>query len=82
MPALDSDMMEYVMNDVDRSNAFIISRAGYDVWIGNNRGTKYSLGHLTLGLDTYEYWDFYQEDLGMKDVPALANFVLQETGLE
>ena len=37
--ALDSDMYEYVMNDPEKANAFILSREGYDVWLGNNRGS-------------------------------------------
>ena len=82
MPALDTDMMEYVINDVDRANAYILSRAGYDVWLGNNRGTRLSLGHLSLSTDDKEYWNYYQEDLGTKDVPAFADFITKETGVE
>ena len=63
MHALDSDMMEWVMNDADKANAFILSRAGYDVWMGNNRGSKYSVYHTTLTTKDREYWDYYQEDM-------------------
>lgn len=82
MPALDADMMEYVLNDSERANAFILSRAGYDVWIGNNRGTRYGQGHLSLTTDDKEFWDYYQEDLARKDVPAFAEFVKAHTGVE
>ena len=70
------------MNDSERANAFILSRAGYDVWIGNNRGTRYGQAHLSLTTDDIEFWDYYQEDLARKDVPALADFVLSHTGVE
>ena len=59
MPALDCDMMEYVLNDSERANAFILSRAGYDVWLGNNRGTRFGAAHLSLSTDDYAFWDFY-----------------------
>lgn len=80
--ALDSDMMEYVMNDEDKANAFILSREGYDVWLGNNRGSLYSLGHKTLSTKDRDYWEYWQADLGLKDVPSWIDFILEKTGLE
>ena len=49
--------------------SFIIRMAdlGYDVYIGNNRGTKYSQDHTTYAYNSSEYWDYtldgYAEDL-------------------
>ena len=40
--ALDCDMMEYVWNDPDVAPAFVLARGGYDVWLSNNRGTRFS----------------------------------------
>ena len=82
MHAQDCDMMEWVWNDADRANAFILARAGYDVWMGNNRGNRYSNGHLTLNTQDHEYWDYYQEDMGLKDLPTLIDFILETTGLD
>ena len=74
-------MMEWLWNDAERSNAFILARAGYDVWLGNNRGSIYS-SHVTKKTTEREFWDFYQEDMGLKDVPAFIEFILETTGLE
>jgi len=41
--------------------------SGYDVWLGNNRGTEYSQGHLSLTPEEPEYWDFDWSDMGMYD---------------
>jgi hypothetical protein len=49
---LDCDMMVWVVNDPELAPAFNIVNAGYDVWLGNNRGTKYGLNHTTLRNDS------------------------------
>jgi len=58
-----------------------MARKGYDVWLGNNRGTRFSEGHQTLGSDKREYWDSVDwEEMGTKDVPAFVDFILDKTG--
>lgn len=82
MHAQDCDMMEWVWNDADKANAFILSRAGYDVWMGNNRGNRFSNSHLTLSHHDKAYWDFYQEDMGLKDLPTFIDHILETTALD
>jgi lysosomal acid lipase/cholesteryl ester hydrolase len=72
-------MMVWVVNDPELAPAFQIARAGYDVWLGNNRGTKYGLKHTTLSTDSDEFWDFDQETMGMHDLPAIIDHVLAQT---
>jgi pimeloyl-ACP methyl ester carboxylesterase len=35
----------WTVND-DQSQAFVLARAGYDVWMANSRGTKKSKRHI------------------------------------
>ncbi|RLN48852.1 hypothetical protein BBJ28_00003114 [Nothophytophthora sp. Chile5] len=76
---LDSSFT-YVCNFRNQSLAFVLADAGYDVWLGNNRGNTWSNEHLDYTTDDEEYWDFSWEDMGLYDLPAMINFVLDTTG--
>lgn len=55
--------------------------AGFDVWLANGRGTRYSLEHVTLDARVNpEYWDFGWDTMGKYDNPANINKVLEVTG--
>lgn len=81
---LDSDASQWVLNSPELASAFILVNDGYDVWMGNNRGCDYSLGHMTLDPhdknDAPTYWDFDWEDMGQKDLPAIIDKILEVTG--
>lgn len=48
------------------SVAFLLAHAGFDVWLGNNRGSIYSRKHATLdpNKDSAKFWDFSFYELG------------------
>ena len=49
----------------------ILVDKGYDVWMGNNRGTEYSLGNKNgLTTDKKEYWAFSFAEMGLYDDTA------------
>jgi len=48
----------WVMNRPEVAPAFVVARAGYDVWFGNSRGNRYSREHKTLTTKDAEFWDF------------------------
>lgn len=64
---IEDSSMEWVINSPDKALAFILSRAGYDVWLGNNRGNMFSRGHVKYTSKQKEYWNFDFEEMGTYD---------------
>ena len=65
----------------DNSLAFILSDAGYDVWLGNFRGTKYSRKHVSLSPDSdLDFWRFSLHELGVMDLSAMISNILRISG--
>lgn len=56
---------------------------GYDVYLPNSRGNRYSRSHETLNPDTdADYWKFSWHELGVYDLPAVVDFILNKTAQE
>ena len=66
----------WVANDV-HSPALVLANAGYDVWLGNSRGTKRSKGHVSLSNRNPKYWDFSWEENGKYDTYSYTEYILQ-----
>jgi len=57
----------------------MLSDSGYDVWLGNNRGNFLSQNHINLTIDQKQFWNFDFEDMGLYDIPAFIDFILNKT---
>ncbi len=55
---------------------------GYDIWLGNTRGTTWSKDHESLSSDDPEYWAFEWETAALHDYPAELDYVLGTTGAD
>jgi len=54
----------------------MLANIGYDVWLGNNRGNKYSRSHISLNPDKDKnFWDFSFHEMGKYDLPAMIDFI-------
>ena len=58
---------------------FILYELGYDVWLGNNRGNKYSQKHLFYELNTTKYWNFSIDEFALFDIPDTIDYILKAT---
>jgi pimeloyl-ACP methyl ester carboxylesterase len=71
-----------VSHGEDKSPAFNLADQGYDVWVANSRGNKYSRQHQTLNPDKdSEFWQFSFFEM-IQDYKANIEFVLQTTGAQ
>jgi lysosomal acid lipase/cholesteryl ester hydrolase len=69
----------WLLNGAD-SLAFTLVRAGFDVWLGNNRGNKYGCKHETLDPRASPFWDFSLDEFARFDVPAISARVVEVNG--
>jgi lysosomal acid lipase/cholesteryl ester hydrolase len=60
-------------------SAFLLSNEGYDVWLGNVRGSKYSMKHSSLDPLSKEFWQFSFHEIGVYDLSAMINYILALT---
>ena len=59
--------------------AFVAARAGYDVWLGNTRGNKYSKGYQGY-ISNYDFWNYDFEVMGDLDITTEIDYALRVTG--
>merc|ERR1712232_769057 len=60
---------------------YMLSDAGYDVWLGNNRGNIFSVHNERMDINTPEFWDAIDFDqMAELDVPAIIGYVTKTTG--
>lgn len=59
--------------------AYLLADAGYDVWMGNARGTEISRQHVTLDPEKEEFWAYSWQHIGQKDLPAFIDYILEKT---
>ncbi|KAI8435541.1 hypothetical protein MSG28_003837 [Choristoneura fumiferana] len=67
---------DWILNGPEKSLAYALADAGYDVWMPNIRGNKYSREHSWLKTDSKSYWNFSWHDVALYDVPAVIDYIM------
>jgi len=67
---------DFIVNRNPEANlGHFLAQLGYDIWILNVRGNKYSCLHKKYDGNSYEFWDFSFHEIGVYDILAVVNYV-------
>lgn len=64
---------------------YLLADLGYDVWMGNARGNRYSRNHVSNDPDGWRgnrrrFWSFSWHEIGEIDLPTMIDYVSTVTG--
>ncbi|XP_018319706.1 lipase 3-like [Agrilus planipennis] len=81
MHGLLSSSADWIISGVDKGLAYLLADKGYDVWLGNARGNTNCRNHVNLDIkeDKEDFWNFSWHEIGYYDLPAMIDYVLEET---
>ncbi|KAL4961827.1 sterol esterase [Aspergillus stella-maris] len=68
------------LTEEERCLPFQLVERGYDVWLGNNRGNKYSKKSIRYSPLSNEFWDFSIDNFAFHDIPDSIDYILELTG--
>ncbi|KAF2743262.1 alpha/beta-hydrolase [Sporormia fimetaria CBS 119925] len=63
----------------ERCLPFALVDQGYDVWLGNNRGNKYSKKCLHTAPTSAAFWNFSMDQFAFHDIPDSIEYILATT---
>lgn len=78
MHGLFRNSYDFLATGPQVSLAYLLSDNGYDVWLGNARGSDYNAAEDNRE-KSKEFWNFSFHEIGLYDLPAMINFMLQRT---
>ncbi|XP_038881725.1 triacylglycerol lipase 2 [Benincasa hispida] len=69
----------WLLNSPEQNLPMILADNGYDVWIANTRGTRFSRRHNSLNAADRAFWNWSWDELVVYDIPAVFDHVSQQT---
>lgn len=63
----------------ERCLPFELVERGYDVWLGNNRGNKYSKKNIHMAPTDAKFWNFSMDQFAFHDIPDSIAYILETT---
>ncbi len=77
----------WLFKSINHNLATILVDQGYDVWLGNNRGSLHSIEHASPSSHNWrspsnKFWDFSFDHMGSSDFPAMVDYITDVTGFD
>ena len=69
----------WIVDGAGLGPAYLMVDAGFDVWLGNNRGNYLSQNHTYLNRTEEAYWEFTWQHMAEYDIPAMIDYTLEQT---
>ncbi|XP_031108276.1 triacylglycerol lipase 1 [Ipomoea triloba] len=69
----------WFLNSANQSLGFILADRGFDVWVGNVRGTRWSYGHVSLSEKDKDFWDWSWQELALYDLAEMTRYIYSLT---
>ncbi|XP_005191237.1 lipase 3 [Musca domestica] len=69
----------WVLPDREIALAYQLADAGFDVWLGNQRGNSYSRQHTHIDTKTDDFWNFSFHEIGYYDLAAVFDYMMVKT---
>ncbi|CAG9767968.1 unnamed protein product [Ceutorhynchus assimilis] len=82
IPGISCTSMDFVNLGPGRALGLLMADLGYDIWLVNPRGTRYSMKHQTLNRSEAEFWEFSFHEKGYYDLAANIDYIISFTGLD
>ncbi|KAJ4367886.1 cholesterol esterase [Didymella sp. IMI 355093] len=67
------------LTERERCLPFELVERGYDVWLGNNRGNKYSKKNIHMAPTDTKFWNFSMDQFAFHDIPDSIGYILETT---
>jgi lysosomal acid lipase/cholesteryl ester hydrolase len=67
------------LTEEERCLPFKLVNQGYDVWLGNNRGNKYSKKSTQFSPTSPRFWNFSMDEFAFHDIPDTIDYILTTT---
>ncbi|CAH0397142.1 unnamed protein product [Chilo suppressalis] len=71
---------DWIIPGPEKGLAYILSDVGYDVWMANVRGNTYSRAHVSLNVNSFDFWNFTFHEVSQHDLPAAIDYIMDTKG--